>query len=176
MGCKEVAAKPPKLEIKPCPNCGNQAAVEYWQAHFAYHSKHYTRLRNAARNSPVRKVPQVGRIGTVEQIMLDDGFAEHLKTIRTENPLTASFRSDEFLWKVIPWMIGAVVVALVFLGIDSTLVELTVLSVVTIMLWIESRLDSSFIKQYLASHRSSEVQWLCVNCKHHWMEKSERPK
>ncbi|MDX2041418.1 MAG: hypothetical protein SF097_09220 [Acidobacteriota bacterium] len=145
------------------------------RAHLAFYSKYYVKLRNSAKNSLPRKGPQVGRIGTIEEAMLDSGFGEYLKSIRPVDPLLSHYRSDELLWKVIPWVVGIALAVLVFLGIDSTLVEFTILGVVAIMLWVESRLDRGFFKKYLERIHLMDVQWLCLRCNQQWIETKTRP-
>lgn len=173
--CDQVSAKQPKLETNLCPNCGNKSAVETWQAHFAFHSKYYTRLRNAANTSPIHKGPQVGRIGTIEEAMLDGGFGKYLKSIRPAHPLDSVFKDDGVFWKVIPWVIGLWALVLLFLGIDWTLVEFTALGVIVFMVWVEIRLDNSLFRKYLKRIHLVDVQWLCLKCNHQWIETKKRP-
>ncbi len=166
-----MGRKPPQLETKLCPICGNKAALDTARAHLAFHSKYYVKLRNSAKNFPSRKGPQVGRIGTIEEAMLDNSFAKFLKSIRPAD----SYQDDELLWKVIPWLIGLTVLILLFLGIDSTVVELTMFGVIAIMFWIEFKQDDSFFKNYLKRLHLVDVQWLCLKCNHHWVETKTRP-
>ena len=108
--------------------------------------------------------------------MLDNNFADYLKSIRPVNPLITELSSDNLLWKVVPWLIGIMIVTLIFAGIDSTLVECVALGVVAIMLWVESKLDHGFLKSYLKRVHLIDVQWLCLKCKQHWVEIEDRSK
>lgn len=155
--------------------CGKNTAIEMRQARQAFHSRYYAKRRKRRAQALSHKGPQVGRLGSVEEAMLDNEFPEFLNRLES-NP--SKRRRNEFWnqWgeKIIV-LIGLVYVGLVWwFDIDFELAEGLFFygSIVVVVMWLLLSQKGYLGIDWQRYHRKRT--WVCTRCQHHWVLEKKR--
>jgi len=120
------------------------------------------------------KGPQIGKIGSVEEAMLDDDFPEYLSSIGPALPKSVN-GADGSRWREKAVVLGAAayMLLLYWFDIDFDLGVGLLVVVGLIVFGIRHLLgkSGSLEMSWLAYHYNR--QWICLKCKHHWAEQKK---
>lgn len=119
-------------------------------------------------------MPQVGKIGTIDAAILDNNFVEFLDSIRP--PMKVQFEAEEMYWKVIPWVAVIFMLGLLWFETDVELAEGAAYLVGLLMLAMAYLIDKRKSRNRIERILEVEYQWLCLRCRHHWIETPKRLK
>lgn len=159
------------MSVRSCPNCRTATAVNKSEVQAAYHSKYYAKLRkeNKRNNLPKQKLPQVGRLPTVEDAMLDPKY-EHL--VKPTKPPWRLSSDDDFFDKVKFGLVGLLFLWGLILGYERNFLAIVIAVFLVIMFWVESKAFDWSWEQRLARMEEERKTWLCLKCKQAWVESS----